>query len=69
MDEIDRQLILQFWEIASTISPMQKDVKQRHTWMSTFEEHPTHYLQETKAFTKFFLYPTWKIFPIEIVVI
>jgi hypothetical protein len=31
MDEIDRQLILQFWEIASTISPMQKDVKRQHT--------------------------------------
>jgi hypothetical protein len=31
MDEINRRLIVQFWEITSTISPIQKDVKRQHT--------------------------------------
>lgn len=38
-----------FWDTATTISPIWKDVKHHHTRVKTFEDHPTH-LQETHVF-------------------
>jgi hypothetical protein len=47
MGEDDCQLVLNFWDVATTISPIRKDVKRRHIGVGNWEEHPTHYLQET----------------------
>jgi hypothetical protein len=52
-DEKDHDLILRWWNVATTISPIAKDVKRRQTNITTFEEHPTPYLQESQVLKKF----------------
>jgi len=47
--EVDNELILNFCDLSTTISPNRKDLKWRYIGVKTWEEHPTHYLQETQA--------------------
>jgi DNA polymerase sigma len=47
LNEQDSDLVKKWWDIASTISPNTKDVKRRRIFVKTFEQHPTHYLQES----------------------
>jgi hypothetical protein len=47
LNEKDRGLILRWWNAITTISPIAKDVKRRQTNINIFEDHPTHYLQES----------------------
>jgi hypothetical protein len=47
--EADRELILNFWDTSTTISPNHKDLKQQHIGVKTWEKHPTHYLQKTQV--------------------
>jgi len=47
--EVDHELILNFCDTSTTISPNCKDLKWRHIGVKTWEEHPTHYLQETQV--------------------
>jgi hypothetical protein len=50
LGEGDLQLVLNFWDITTTISPIKKDVKCHHVGVKTFEDRPIHYLQETHVF-------------------
>ncbi len=50
LGEGDLQLVLDFWDTTTTISPIRKDGKCHHIGVKTFEDHPTHYLQETQVF-------------------
>jgi hypothetical protein len=45
--EIDHELILNFCDTSTTISPNRKDLKWWHIGVKTWEEYSTHYLQET----------------------
>jgi hypothetical protein len=47
LDERDRDFIKKWWEIATTISPNRKDVKGRRIGLKMYEQHATHYLQES----------------------
>ncbi len=49
LGEGDHELILEFWNMATTISPITKDVKRWCPWPNTWEKHPTHYLQESQV--------------------
>jgi hypothetical protein len=61
LNEADHQLVLNFWNIATTISPIQKDVKQQHIRMKTWEVHPTHYLQKTQVCNNFILFSAMEL--------
>jgi hypothetical protein len=45
IDEKDHELIMIWWDTATTISPNRKDIKRKQIFSKTFEEHPIHYLQ------------------------
>ncbi len=48
MNDEDHELIMKWWETSMTISPNQKDVKRQRIAPKTFEQHVTHYLQESQ---------------------
>ncbi len=48
LNETDHQLVLDFWNTTTTISPIQKHVKRQCIGMKTWEVHPNHYLHETR---------------------
>ncbi len=48
LDEKDyNYFIKNWWDIKTTISLNRKDVKRRKNNTKTFEQHATHYLQES----------------------
>jgi hypothetical protein len=47
--EANHELILNFWDTSTTISPNRKDLKWRRIGVKTWEKPPTHYLQETRV--------------------
>lgn len=49
VNDEDRELIMKWWETSTTISTNQKDVKRRRIAPKTFEQHATHYLQESQV--------------------
>jgi DNA polymerase sigma len=52
IDEKDSELIMRWWDTATTISPNKHDIKRRQISMKTFEEHLIHYLQESQLLFK-----------------
>lgn len=52
IDEKDCELIMRWWDNATTISQNKKDIKRRRISMKTFEEHLIHYLQESQVLLK-----------------
>jgi hypothetical protein len=61
VSEEDRQKIMSFWDTATTISPISKDILYQRTGPWQFNEHPKHYLQESQVTPKlaneFLVYP------------
>lgn len=55
-DEAYHQLILDFLDTTTTISPIWKDVKWQCIKVKTWEVHPTHYLQETQIYNNLVLF-------------
>lgn len=49
VSEDDRQKIMSFWDTATTISPISKDILYQRTGPWQFNEHPKHYLQESQV--------------------
>jgi hypothetical protein len=45
----DWQVIVSFWDTATTISPIAKDILYQRTGPWQFLEHPKHYLQESQV--------------------
>jgi hypothetical protein len=52
LHEQDCNLITKWWDTTFTISPNIKDVKRRRIGVKTFEQHATHYLQESQVFVQ-----------------
>jgi len=49
MNDEDWELIVKWWETSMIVSPNQKDVKRQRIIPKTFEQHVTHYLQESQV--------------------
>ncbi len=49
VNDEDRELIMKWWETSTIVSPNQKDKKRQRTVPKTFEQHATHYLQESQV--------------------
>ncbi len=49
MNDEDRELIMEWWETSTPASPNQKDVKRQKIAPKTFEQHATHYSQESQV--------------------
>jgi hypothetical protein len=50
LNEKDCNLIQDWWDTTTTTSPNRKDVKRKRISAKTFEQHATHYLQESQVF-------------------
>ncbi len=47
--EANHELILNFWDTSTIISPNRKDLKWQRIGVKTWEKHPTHYLQGSQV--------------------
>jgi hypothetical protein len=49
VNDEDQELIMKWWETSMVVSPNQKDVKRQRIVPKIFEQHATHYLQESQV--------------------